>query len=463
MSSNFCSNEPPKIGLDDFCVLEGKNAAKAFMALPEEIYEESARLWKLNERLAFINKVGKVYDLKYERFYTSRADFLYAFANEIYAVPKANGEGFKEVNAAELWLKWRHRLEFDELNYLPGQPPIVGRTLNIWPGYGCEPKKGSVKEILELVRHLLGKDRKAEKWLWQWFAYPLQHPVTKLSQAVIFHSLTQGVGKSLLGEIMGDIYGENFNIVSQDELHAPFNEWLVCKQFIVGEEITGRNSRVDEGRLKNMITRQQFTVNKKNQPTYTQNDYLAYLFLSNQPDAAFLDDNDRRYFVHEIAAEAKSDAFYKRVSKWRRAGGASHLFYYLLHEVDTSDFNPKAKPPLTESKKQMIEISKSDLDVFASDIIRNPRSVFNQDRVPIEGDLFELAQIAALAVKRCNRFITTTATGKALRRAGFADRPVKVSGETLRLWPLRNTEAWRKREGTLWATHYKKIEKWRKI
>lgn len=464
MLLNSYNDAPGNFALDDLCKKYGKNAAQAFYDCPGEDYAKSARLWALNSRLAYINSVGAVYDLIYKRFYKSRGELLYAFANETYLVPKANGEGFKEANAADQWLKWPHRLTFDDLNYLPGQPEIVGKTINTWHGYAVEPVKGDVKPFLALVRLLFGKDRKAEKWFIQWLAYPLQHPGTKLAQAVLFHSLTQGVGKSLIGEFVGDIYGENFNIVSQDELHSQFNEWQANKQFIVGEEITGRNSRADADRLKNMITRQLFNVNKKFQPTYQQNDYIAYLLTSNQPDAAFLDTNDRRYFVHEITAEPASDEFYERVSKSRRNGGASHLFYYLLHEVDTSDFNPKAKAPTTESKQQMIELSKSDVERFAIDIIRNPDAVILSGRMETcDQELVDTDAITAMADRSCSRPVSSNAVSRALRRAGITPRLVRVGSRVITLWPVRNTTKWHNAKSAQWSTQYAKYERSKKF
>lgn len=425
------------------------------MSLASEPFAESSRLWGLNARLAYINSVGAIYDLKYGRFYKSKAELLYAFANDNYTVQKADGR-FKDVNAAEQWLKWRHRLTYDNLNYLPGQPETVGRTLNTWLGYAIKPAKGSVKPILDLVRLLFGKDRKAEQWFLQWLAYPLQHPGTKLSQAVLLHSLTQGVGKSLIGEIVGDIYGENFNLVSQDELHSQFNEWQANKQFIVGEEITGRNSRRDADRLKNMITRQLFNVNRKFQPTYQQDDFISYLLTSNQPDAAFLDDADRRYFVHEITADAASDEFYSGVSKCRRNGGAAAFFYYLLDEVDTSNFNPKARAPTTESKNQMIELSKSDVDRFAQDIIRNPDAVLRTARNDFPQELVDTDAITSMANWNCDRHISSSAVCKALRRVGIRPRLVRVGSDVLTLWPIRNVQKWAKRDPKYWSNHYAK-------
>jgi len=136
----------------------------------------------------------------------------------------------------------------------------------------------------------------------------------------LLQSRRQGVGKSFVGYIIGDIYGENFNVVGLEELHGAFNGWVVSKQFILGEEITGTYSRKEADRIKNMITREKVYVRLKYQPEYSMEDCANYLFTSNHVDALFLDEFDRRVVVHEIRAEAKPNAFYTRIDKWRSNG-----------------------------------------------------------------------------------------------------------------------------------------------
>ena len=125
MSSNTCNDAPEKIGLDDYCDREGKNAAEAFMKLPEEDYAESKEIWKLSERLAFVDELGCVYDFEAKRFYKSKAELIYVFADRLVKVQKADSS-FRAVNAAELGLKWPHKRRYKGICYAPGKASNAG-------------------------------------------------------------------------------------------------------------------------------------------------------------------------------------------------------------------------------------------------------------------------------------------------------------------------------------------------
>ena len=274
-------------------------------------------------------------------------------------------------------------------------------------------------------------------------------------QVVLLHSRTQGVGKTFVGEIMGEIYGDNFNIVSQDELHSSFNEWLVGKQFILGEELSGGDNRKDADRLKNMFTRKLFNVNIKFQPNYVMQDCANYLLTSNRVDALFLDDDDRRAFVHEIKSKAKSEKFYKRIGKWLDNGGAAHLFHYLLNDVDTRDFNPRAHAPRTVARQNMIDLSKSDLDIWAAQVLKNPDDVFRLGDTIVERELFTATELISFAPKPGGRDASTIGISKSLRRVNICMRELGTHKGTKKLFAVRISKAWEKRTDRQWAEHYK--------
>ncbi len=144
---------------------------------------------------------------------------------------------------------------------------------------------------------------------------------------------------------MKDIYGENFVVVDHEAMKGNFNGWVVNKQFILGEEITGNNSRAQADRLKNMITREPIHVNEKYQPEYDIEDCANILLTSNHVDAVFVEDTDRRFVIIEIKGEPMPLSFTNVLTIGVR-GGASYWFNYLLHEVDLSDYDPK-RPALT--------------------------------------------------------------------------------------------------------------------
>jgi len=314
----YLPKKPGKIGLDDYLV---KHKPAAFIRLHEEPFKESSELWALNERLAFVDKLKAIYDFETKVFYKSKPDLLFSFADKTYMVEKAKGDGFKEKNAAEDWLKWKHKRRYTDIEYAPGEGETVGNNVNMWLGYGCEPKKGNVKPYRDLLNFLFEGEDDLRQWFEQWLAYPLQHPGTKNLTAVLLHSTAHGIGKSFIGYLMGEIYGANFVVIDHEAMNTNYNGYVVNRQFILGEEITGGNSRSAADRLKNMITREKIHVNIKYEPEYDIQDLANYLLTSNHVDALYLEDDDRRAVVHTVNGDVRPFAFYKAIDIWRTNGG----------------------------------------------------------------------------------------------------------------------------------------------
>lgn len=449
------AEEDAKVGLDDFLAEHGK---KAFLNLPREEYVGSQELWKLNEELAFIQSVGAVYDIEHQVMYRSKQNLVsLAYADRNYQIQ--DGDKMKVVNAAEEWLKWPHRRRHRNLVYSPGDPTVLDNgDLNTWQGWGCEPEAGNIDPWLELVDYIFGDDPDFKDWFIKWLAYPLQNPGAKMYSAVLLISLAQGVGKSFLGYIMKDIYGSNFSVVGQDELQSSYNDWCVNRQFVMGEEIIGTNKRQDADRIKNMLTREQLMVSIKYQPGYQLRDCSNYILTSNHPDAMFLEAADRRIAVHEVLATPRAQSFYQRVHRWRENGGAKHLFAYLLEEVDCSDFNSKAPAIGSRAKAEMIDLSRSDLDIIAATLIDSPDLVLQMDGTPADRDLFTLDEIMMFVDPDGSKKTTKIAVSKALRRCGFRAYPVKTEHGVKKLWALRNRDKWAKSgHGALLAYYEKKV------
>lgn len=441
-----------KIGLDDYLCT---HTLKQWYSLKQEEFSESAEVWDLNNEIAYITKLNSICKVDERVFYTTKQQLVsMAYANRTYAVPKANGEGFTIKNAAEEWLKWKHRRTYRDIVYSPGHDTIVGDNINLWNGFGVGPEPGNVKPFVALLDYVFDDEDELKTWFWQWLAYPIQNPGVKLFSAVLLHSPHQGVGKSFIGYIMGDIYGENFSVVSEEQVHSSFNDWCAHKQFILGEEMTGSEKRRDADRIKNMLTREQIVVNRKYEPVYSVTDCNNFLFTSNHVDAFILEDKDRRICVHEIRSPPRSDAWYKQIDTWRRNGGPAHLLSHLL-TVDCTEFNPRAPAPLTASKTSMQNLSKTDLDIFVRDLRENPDNILRVGKMTAPADLMTTREVAAFLPSRYEHSLN--GLGRALRRGGFlSPRPCLTKHGTQRLICVRNEKEWMRKTISQWARHWDK-------
>jgi len=241
--------------------------------------------------------------------------------------------------------------------------------VNLFGGLVLEPKEGNVKPMLDLVRFLTSRasDNADEcdqimHWLLCWFAYPLQHLGAKLRNSVVMHG-DEGAGKNFLFDTMVMIYGEYGATVGQDELEDKFNDWRSKKLFVVGDEVSSAQELVhNKNRLKALVTSPTVQINPKNLPRREEANHINIGFLSNEIKPLALDNSDRRYLVL-FTPRAHDRAYYKELVAWRLNGGLQHWFHYLLH-YDTSDYDPNAPAPMTEAKRDLIDLNRKTPERF---------------------------------------------------------------------------------------------------
>jgi len=391
-----------KTALDDFIRIKGAATFQEEMLNAAKEWEGSEALFKFNEQFVHVRNPEMV--VRFEGFLMmSPASFYKSqYSNRVHTTLNARGDK-KEVSTALSWLKWPFRNQAERLVFEPGQATIVtdehGRQLlNMWPGWGIEPKKGNVKPFLELLDHLFqGARREDRDWFLRWLAFPLQHPGVKMFSAVLMWGIVQGTGKTILAETMKRIYGDNFADVAESELFdSTFNEWAQRKQFIVCDEATGggtENKNKIYAHLKSLITRSEIRVNVKHIRPFTIRDTINFYFTSNLPDCFSFEFSDRRLFVHEVTASRLPDDWGEKYVRWLdEQGGAAALFDYLL-SLDLADFNPKAPAPMTEAKTEMLEASGGALQQWLLELKENPDALLHFDEQPIPHTLFTTEEL----------------------------------------------------------------------
>ncbi len=448
------SSDPSiKVGLDDYLLANGPAKLRELPQSPLAGLLADA-LWQMNNELAYVKNSHAVYQFETGALLKQDALCKMAYANRIVTEFNDRGQAV-EKNVAGAWLKWQHRRTHRNLVYAPGEEAITeANDINLWKGWGIEPAKGDITPWAELIEFMFKGSPQHKRWFLQWCAYPLQYPGTKLYSAVVFFSLGHGVGKSLIGLTLGKIYGDNFSAITEEHLQGGFNDWSVNKQFVLGDDVTGSDKRREADKLKVMITREQVTIDIKYQPKYDVEDRINYLFTSNRPDAFLLDNQDRRYFIMEIEGAPLPEEFYKKYDRWYRdPAGPAALFYHLKTNIDVKDFNPRAPAPITEAKREMIELSRSDLDAWVDQIVHDPESALRLDGVPIRRDLWTVQELRALYDPDGRQRTTMIALSKSLRRAGLKPLPTTLrDGTPKKLWPVRNVEKWKE------APHYERVK-----
>lgn len=309
-------------------------------------------LHRLNSEVGLVRKTNEIIEILTGNVYTPAAFSDSVYKNRVYNELDDNNRLLRKFAAKE-WLAIEHRTEFSEYAYDPSCNRIVtdDGAYNTWfpqrwplepSRHRVDPATGKRQAVSlapweQLFNHVFSTLTEAQRhWVKCWFAYPIQHPGTKLYTALLVWGRTTGTGKSRIGETMKSIYGKNYTVINNAHLTANFNEWAENKQFIVGDEISIGDKRGVANTLKGMITSEIIRLNIKNRKSYTVSDCINYYFSSNHEDAIYLENHDRRFFIVHADIGRLSAEFYSDYMRWlEHEGGAARLFHYLKYEVNT--------------------------------------------------------------------------------------------------------------------------------
>lgn len=299
-----------------------------------------------------------------------------AWDEEIEKIVKLSAMRAKFTKAVvDFWLKStdpqsdlvRRCVNEDDVVFDPSCTCDPKTTVNLFRGMRTKPDATkSCEKLIALLRYLCREEEDhltpITDHVLKWIAYPLQHPGAKMQTAVVMYG-HEGTGKNLFWDAVAQIYGEYGGFITQFQLQSQFNDWASRRLFIVANEVLTRMElRHMVGYLKNLITEKRIPIETKNMPVREEDNHMQLVFLSNELQPLVVSPGDRRYVVIRTPPQREGD-YYAKVSEELAAGGAEGLYHYLL-ELPLGDFNAHTKPPITDAKRDLIELGMSFPELF---------------------------------------------------------------------------------------------------
>lgn len=294
--------------------------------------------------------------------------------------------GEKKINPVDLWAASMERLTVEGLRLRPDRPRPTyeeyGKTfVNIYQPAVHEETGGTAEGGVALLEQLL-PDPIERRWFTQWLAHKWLHPDVP-GPAVIMVARGFGTGRGTLGELVRLLFGRQYvSTIGFDHFagrtyQSQYTAWQADALVVVVNE----SSTADNGstyrtkhdtyeRLKEIVeprAREQ-TIVTHGKPAYKAMVFASYLIFTNNPDALPLPAEDRRFWVGSNG-DKTSPAFWDAVNEWMQAPANLAAFARWLEAVDMAGFNPYAEPPMTDGKRDMTELSRSDLDRAFDEVI----------------------------------------------------------------------------------------------
>ncbi|MCJ7854010.1 bifunctional DNA primase/polymerase [Pseudomonas monteilii] len=271
-------------------------------------------------------------------------------------------------DAYQLWLNSPDRrvVDVDHIVFDPTMTKDPAIYINTFEGLPLEPVRNDAacENLRWLIAFLCNNDPEALDWLVKWLAFPLQHMGAKMDTAILFHSTMEGSGKSLLfADIMGELYGRYGATVGQTQLEGNFNAWQSGKLWAVFEEVVSRDQRYNQvGKIKHMITGKTVRMESKFINGWEEANHMNSAFLSNEIMPWPISEDDRRMLVM-WPLETLPPERQKAIAKELANGGVAALYGWLL-DVDLKDFNQRTRPPKTEARQRLVELSRTAWQTF---------------------------------------------------------------------------------------------------
>jgi hypothetical protein len=351
-----------KTGVDDYIVAHGIDKFKKLLHKLVDSGHYKA-LENFNRKVLFIRSTCEFMDIKNLQVLkkTGAAD---AFANEEITVSSKKGLTDKPI--LPIWLRWKGRSEVNKVIFDPALEPgeITNEYINTWKGFPHSPHKGDVSLWDYLLDHLITDDSQ-RTWVKNWIAWRFQNPGIKPNTSLVLWSREQGTGKSTLCNILCQVLGEDYSqVITPELLMSQFNGWMAKKLLVIVEEVYEFERRQYVNKLKSYITQNQMLVNEKHIAEYNLKDVAGFIFTSNNSNAVYFDEMDRRYSIIKTTADILEHTLGAKINGWAcSTEGQSALMHHFLN-YDTNGFDATAPAPMSADKEAMLYINQSPFDTW---------------------------------------------------------------------------------------------------
>ena len=212
-----------------------------------------------------------------------------------------------------------------------------------------------------------------------WVATVAKDPRRKNATCWVVTSPEQGIGKSVLCEVVAQMFGRCGGIAGPGELGSRWNDYLYRKLMVAASEV--EDSRAEtENAIKNIVTASVVNIERKGRDRFPSENFTNLLISTNRPLAFRVTQDGRREIIikpPKLSSDAEWKAFVIGeivaplvVGTGERDDGAAAravlLSWYRTGYQITSGYQPHDRAPMTEAKAEAAEQSKSHAEQMAA-------------------------------------------------------------------------------------------------
>jgi hypothetical protein len=342
---------------------------------PEEATVPAAIITTRKEALErFVLVGGQFYD-RLDRQLLDRGN-----AGLVNAIARAFTEKTKKgpvpMSADKVISYMRHNAKaYRAVKFLPGEPEIVGDTINSWERPGEYPT-GDVSPWFDHIVTLYG--REAADILTDWLAFVLQNPGKKAGWAPVLIGPPRCGKDTIITPVVDAIGPHAVPNMGLEALEKEHNGWLERTLLLVMQEnVSGRMSKANAAeKLKTMIAAPPNTLplRKMQKDTVQIPNVLNMAFLSNHMDALYIERENKDRFYPMVTTTKPDEAYFARLHGWLGGGGAEKVVGYLQRRKVTR-VTERGRAPMSEYLDAIVAASLPEGGLDVMDYVSDKRWV----------------------------------------------------------------------------------------
>ena len=309
---------------------------------PKNIYE---KWYKSNVFMEEMNKICMYYTPASEVYYKSNHNNLtntnVAKARDYFKMYSFEIKKEK-FNPFDIWLNSIDRKNIDKIVFNPKGNCRIWEY-NLWQGFNYkntgEYDNSKIKKWLNLIHNIWADgDDDTYNYILNWFAQILQKPYSKNKVCLVLHSSVQGVGKSLILNMIGEIIGDDYYYSTSNlqNILGNFNGDAEGKLLVNLNETNWGGDKKMVGAFKEFITDESIVINRKNKNTYTIKNYSNTIITTNEDWIVSIDGNDRRFNIRECKNVKYDAEYYNEIADTPLQDIANFLY-----NRDITQYNPR--------------------------------------------------------------------------------------------------------------------------
>jgi hypothetical protein len=255
---------------------------------------------------------------------------------------------------ADYWITHKDRRQYEGIEFAPTK----GRDgyYNLWQGFAVKPRQGDCSKFLaHLEDNVASGNATNYKWISGWFAQIVQQVHVKMGTALCLRG-PQGVGKTIVGQIIGSLLGRHYQLVSDPRyVTGQFNSHMASLVLLHADEAFWAGDRKAEGKLKDLITGLQHLIEFKRIDPISVSNYMRLLVSSNSEWAVPAGFDERRFAIFDVGKAKKQDhAYFAAILEEMNNGGREALLHHLLN-FDLSQVDLRTIPQTEALLEQIVE------------------------------------------------------------------------------------------------------------